>query len=106
MEISYSKDNTRRIIEAVKENKPDQNINHQLSEALSTYNHIAETNTSDQDIKASETGWSLEDKAEPEADNLTDRAEDTQKKVTPLYEDPNKKLSADEIAKLFASYGN
>lgn len=106
MEISYSKDNTRKIIEAIKEHNPDQSLSNQQSVILSTYNGLSDNVASEQEEKAPDTGWPLEDGPEPEADNSIDRLEASEKKVIPLYDDPNKNLSADEIAKLFASFGN
>lgn len=154
LEISYAKENTRKIIEALKEDNSDQNLSNQLSGVLlamkennrllgehmlqeertgehfrtnemnaETYDTNLGTSwqpsisgfTEDTGFEetaeipeenAPETDWSLQDEAEPEADNSVDSVEDEEKIVIPLYDDPNKALTADEIAKLFASFGN
>jgi hypothetical protein len=189
LEVSYSKDNTRKIIEALKEDSQDHNLSGQLSDILSaieennrllkdqmlhaeeTENHYGsfedntqtfeaeilsanipeyngftedigfgeenqadagvpgqeaytqdfyeEMNTTDHiddflpeetdeevEENAPESSWSIQDELEPEADNQVGTVEEEEKKITPLYEDPNKALTADEIAALFASFGN
>lgn len=56
--------------------------------------------------KAPESDWSYSEESEPEADNSAMLMEELEKpKVIPLYDDPNKALTADEIAALFASFG-
>lgn len=57
-----------------------------------------------EDENTSETGWSMEDEPESEADASFD-PEQSEQTITPLYDDPNKALTADEIAALFAAYG-
>lgn len=58
---------------------------------------------SDIDFENTSATAPLEPDTEAEGSNISE--EENSPKITPLYEDPNKALSADEIAALFASFG-
>ena len=73
---------------------------------LSTVDHIEEITAEEEN--ASEADWPSMEVPELEAvnpiDEINEEEEEIQK-VVPLYDDPNKALTAEEIASLFASFG-
>lgn len=57
------------------------------------------------DIEFENTSATIPQEPDTEAEDSNISGEENSPKITPLYEDPNKALSADEIAALFASFG-
>lgn len=93
----------------------EENLTEDFYEELETTDRIAaEEPEENQEENASETSWFLEEEAGSEAMKVFDTMEpeleaepsiDNSQTITPIYDDPNKALSADEIAALFASFG-
>jgi hypothetical protein len=73
-------------------------------EELDLVDHINDDEVKEEN--ASESNWTFEEEQEPEAINpISENEENDKPAVIPLYDDPNKALTADEIAALFASFG-
>jgi hypothetical protein len=110
LEINYNKENTKHLIKVLHEESEKNDYQEELRQIINLLENkrpegismdrnksddfieepITETEEPDLDLSVSET----DDFIEPEIPA-----------VVPLYDDPNKSLTADEIAKLFASVG-
>ena len=100
LDIQYNKENTKLLIDAIKEEEKNSDLKIKLTrilELLEENNQLLRTGNVKNASKL------LHNEEEPEALDFenTDKLHDI--KITPLYEDPNKNLSTDEIAALFAS---
>lgn len=94
--VKYSNENTKDLIEAIKEECEGINYETQLSSIISLLNGSASSLDTNEFL---DTYGNLKDK---EANIDEEKAES---ESTPLYDDPNAALSADEIAQLFNNYG-
>jgi len=105
-ELNYNKENTKKIIEAFKEDSGDKH-----SEQLARILDMLEKNNTllkeqiELQKNASESSSSIPEEMIPKANESKIEETTINREITPLYEDPNKNLTADEIAKLFASFG-
>lgn len=90
LEIAYMKENTKHLTGHIKK----------LRVSLKEQTQVLET----ENKKAPITEQPSMTEPVTEADN-TGEVIDTRSTATPLYDDPNKSLTADEIASLFASFG-
>ncbi len=109
MDVQYGKQNTKLLIDTIKEEEIKSDLVGQLSkinEILDENNRLLNANNEfieliSKKYNASEPHQKDE---EPEALEFENNSESSdQLKVEPLYDDPNKNLSTDEIAALFAS---
>lgn len=94
--VNYSREHTKELIEAIKEECKGINYEEQLSSILSLLERhqatFSEDNITERFEEVINNGSNIvKEKAESE--------------ITPLYDDPNAALTADEIAKLFENYG-
>jgi hypothetical protein len=156
LEINYSKENTKRLMGVLREERTSTELQEQLSTILTLLEdnnkllktHSMNKQSSDYEVEydtsqktgyqediivqdplsedfyeeldlvdhingdepgeenASELNWTFEEEQEPEAVNpISVNEENDKPAVIPLYDDPNKALTADEIASLFASFG-
>lgn len=86
--VNYSKEHTKELIQAIKEECKGINYEEQLSSIISLLQNYQ---NSESDNKTVNSEKIEEEKAELE--------------ISPLYDDPNAALSRDEIANLFDNYG-
>ncbi len=113
LEINYHKEHTKQLISALKETGNQE----ETRELLDKIKQCIEKSTEElqkelQNIKAPDSILSKEEELISEAGELTEAGGNDEagqvslgSGIVPLYDDPNKALSADEIAKLFASAG-
>lgn len=112
LEIKNDKENAKQLLKAIQEEGNRRDYSEQLrsiidlleenKELLNIYAIQYEYNEN-----VSEQIESADADSEPETEEIDNSIiQSYNKKVIPLYDDPNKALTADEIASLFASYGN
>lgn len=115
LEINYNKENTKQLMQVLREESEKASFQEQLSKILELLedNHELMKELKNLPINseinenAPELSWHLNEEPEPEAVEFLEEEElvAATPKVVPLYTDPNKNLTADEIAELFASAG-
>lgn len=104
LEVKYNKDNTNQILNVLQSEHSISGIEQQLAKILM----ILESNTQliqDGHKNSSDSDYSIIEEPVSEEFNPINEVEFETPKVVPLYDDPNKALTTDEIAALFASFG-
>lgn len=121
IEVNYNKENTKAIIATIREEAERLNQEDRLEQLLKAFEGLQgiSSRIQTEDYLSEVTEEEIRDEEFAEAlsvtdtngfleDDLTEEVfpeETPTSNVIPLYEDPNKSLTADEIAALFASYG-